>query len=217
MSHQSATFTDGVVVTTGTTTPSGAFPPKPQHWAILPGKLLLSGIGTAGSDSNRPTTGRVVTQLEIIMSEQWAWEDVLTDLGGTFDVCDWGEKPPYGLERIWSLLASAYLMQMAYDGQTVDGRISPIWSAYIDMARSELDRIKSGAKVLSDAACKPIYPAPSRVGTLKIGVAGPTSTIFAAKDDEALDLNYIGGSLQEIQRLHGRASVTRGGTFPVSA
>lgn len=217
MSHQTGSTTDGTVVVVATSTPATAFPPKPANWAIYPGKMFLVESGTTGSDGNRPATGKQMTQLEISMCEQWAWEDVLVALAGKFDVCDWGIEPPFGLERDWNMLASAYYLQMEHSGTTVDGRVSPVWTAWMSVVREHLAMINASTIVLMDATCKSIYPDPTRAGTLKIGVAGPTTTIFPWNDDEALDQTFVGGSLQELQRLHGRYSVSYGGQFPVSA
>lgn len=193
---------------------SGGFPSKPAHWAIYPGKLFLAISNTPGSDSNRPATGRGMTQLEIAMCEIWAWEDVLSSLASKFAVCAWGESPPFGLERPWNMLASAYYLQMENAGQTVDGRISPIWAAWIKMVNEQMDLILSGDRVLMNG-CTPIRPDPTQSGTLKIGIASHGLTIFAGPDDVVLDGTWVGGSLQEIQRLHGRYSISHGNQFPV--
>ena len=217
MSHQSTTFTDAVAATTPTSTPTTAFPPKPANWSIYPGKMFLVESGTTGSDGNRPAAGRTMTQLEISLCEQWAWEDCIVALGGKFNVCAWGEQPPFGLERSWSMLASAYYLQMEHAGTTVGGGVSPIWSAWVGAVRDEFAMINDGKRVLMDATCKAIRPDPTRNGVLKIGVAGPTTTIFVGNDNVAMDGTFVGGSLQEIQRLHGRQSVSYGGQWPVSA
>lgn len=205
----------GTPVVQASSTAASNFPPKPANWSIYPGKLFLAIANQPGSDSNRPATGRGMTQLEIAMCEMWAWEDVLASLASKFSVCNWGDRPPFGLERPWNQLASAYYLQMENAGQTVDGRISPIWAAWIKMVQEQMDMFLSGDRTLMDG-CTPIRFDPSQIGTLKIGIAGAPLTIFAREDDVVLDGMHVGGSLQEIQRLHGRYSISYGGQFPVT-
>jgi hypothetical protein len=215
MSHQSTTFTDAVAAAAATTTPVTVFPPKPSNWSIFPGKMFLAASAAPGPDS-ASAGNRVMTQIEVSLCELWAWEDVLVALAGKFDVCDWGEDPPFGLERDWNMLASALYLQMANSGMTVEGRVSPVWMAWMDVVRMQMDRINSGVRVLMNSTCSVIRPDPVRAGVLKIGIAGRTIPMFAGNDDEAMDDTFVGGSLQEIQRLHGRQSVTYGGRWPVA-
>ena len=193
-------------------------PPKPEGWAIRPGSLLLSRVAkTIGSDADR-TAGNTqgqLTQLEVGSAEHQAWIDILDELSGMFDISNWGVDPPCGLERPFQLLASAYFAQME-NAVTGDGKTPMIWEQWIRTAEMLLDQYKlcdgeKGRRWLTGSDGMPIRPSQKRTGTVKIVVSGATDvTIFPGTDTEGAEGygDYVGGSLQEIQRLHGRRSQT---------
>lgn len=198
-------------------------PPKPESWAITPGRLFLArvvkkiGSGVDSVAGNAET----LTQLELDAAQHLAWEDVLSDLAGIFDPSSWGEDPPVGLERPWQMLASAYYIQMENGVTTVDGRLIDTAGLWIRAVEEMINRFKlpdgdPQKKHMLRQNGTIIRPSPARVGTVDVKVSGGSDVLFTPDNDSAgYGGVFIGGSLQELQRLHGRRSQTAYQNTPV--
>ena len=187
-------------------------PPKPPQFSIFPGMRYLISSNQLISEADRATgapTG--MTESERIACENWAWEMLLMALIARYDVTDWGHDPPWGLERMFDLLASAYYRQMELGIQGVDSKeliAAPLgWIKQVDRDLSRisdpsdegLNLIKSDGSVLRP-----------RTRVNAPAVVSFDLNLFPGQDDEG-PVPHVGQSLEELQKLHGRSSRTLGG------
>jgi hypothetical protein len=184
----------------------------------MPGRLYLATSKKMVPEQERSSgnTEAGLTQLERDMAENWAWEDILGCLAGTFDTSEWGTNPPYGLERCWQLVASVYYMQMETGGVGPDGKVNAVHDNWLKAAMTRVHHLVSGECALLNSNGDVIRPSSSRQGVVTIGVASPDVNLFPGEDDDTLGNLHTGGSLQEFQKMHGRASLTINRLFPVS-
>lgn len=209
-----STFSDGSAAAAGDTTIStggSKIPPKPVMWAVFPGRGYLIHSKPLISDRARSAGQSAgMSQTEKSFAENHAWFRMLSCLITRFSVDTFGDDPPIPLEHIWFKLASGYYRQMELGELGSEKRDAPDVSTYwVKESEKDLARIADpddmGLNLIgSDGAL--IHP---RHGIgIPIAAGGFDLSLFPAHDDEGIAGAYVGGSIEEFQKLHGRASLT---------
>lgn len=194
-------------------------PPKPQHFAIFPGRSYLKRSPPLGSESSLSTgspEAQLMTATDKSKAEMKAWVRILASLASRYDTSAWGADPPIPLEDMWEMLASAYyrLMELGTHG-TERNDLAMVPFAWLKSVSADLGRCADPSDdglnfIGSDGSI--IRP---RTNIIAPAVASFDVTLFPGNDDELVAGVALGGSIEEFQKRHGSRSQTYGIASPV--